>query len=247
MSSFELIPAIDLLDGQVVRLQQGKRDQQTIYSSEPADFAENFERAGATRLHIVDLNGAFDGKFGNLELVKEVRQVTKMTIELGGGIRSYDAAKVAWDAGVDEVILGTSAVENKEFIKEILSKDPDRTIIGIDAKDGYVATRGWVEKSKLKATDFAQQMHDLGCKKIIYTDISTDGMLTGPNVSAVKEMATSVPTLDVIASGGVSSLTDIEAIMELNLDNVKGVISGKALYDGRIDLALAVRLAKKQQ
>ncbi|MDX1973837.1 MAG: 1-(5-phosphoribosyl)-5-[(5-phosphoribosylamino)methylideneamino]imidazole-4-carboxamide isomerase [Candidatus Sumerlaeia bacterium] len=247
MNSFQLIPAIDLLDGKVVRLQQGKRDQQTIYSSEPANFAENFERAGAERLHIIDLNGAFDGKFGNLELVREVRQVTRMQIELGGGIRSMKAAEEAWAAGVDDVILGTSAVEDHAFLRQILAQHGDRTIVGIDAKDGFVATRGWVEKSTLEATEFARMMRDLGCQKIIYTDISTDGMLSGPNLSAVRKISESVPELKVIASGGISSLTDIEAIMDLHLPNVVGVISGKALYDGQIDLALAVRLAKRRR
>lgn len=244
-NSFQLIPAIDLLDGEVVRLQQGIRTQKTIYSSEPANFAENFERAGAERIHIIDLNGAFDGKFGNMALVREVRQVTTLQIELGGGIRSMAAAQEAWDNGVNDVIIGTSAVENLDFVSLILKSDSHRTIVGIDAKDGFVATRGWVEKSSIEATEFARRMRDLGCKKVIYTDISTDGMLSGPNLQAIRNMSESVPDIQVIASGGISSLTDIEAIMDLQLPNVGGVISGKALYDGRIDLALAVRLAKR--
>jgi len=243
-TGFELIPAIDLLDGNVVRLQQGRRDDQTIYSSDPTAFAENFERAGARILHIVDLNGAFDGRFGNLHLVRQIRQVTKMHLELGGGIRSIEDAEEAWDAGVDDVIIGTKAVEDLDFAKTILGEHGDRVIVGVDARDGFVATRGWTEQSSLNAIDFAFRMRDLGCRKIIYTDIATDGMLTGPNLDALRSIATQVPELSVIASGGISSLTDIEAIRELGLSNVPGCISGRALYDGRIDLALAVRIAR---
>lgn len=244
MSSFELIPAIDLLDGDVVRLQQGRRGDKTIYSNDPAAFAENFERAGASILHIVDLNGAFDGRFGNLHLVREIRQATKMHLELGGGVRSMEDAESAWEAGANDVIIGTKAVEDMDFVREILREFGDAVIIGVDARDGFVATRGWTERSSIPAIEFARRMADLGCRKIIYTDIATDGMLGGPNIEALKAMAESVPTLKVIASGGVSSMTDIEAIRDLGLPNVPGCISGRALYDGRIDLALAVRIAR---
>ncbi len=241
---FELIPAIDLLDGNVVRLQQGRREDQTIYSSDPTAFAENFEKAGARILHIVDLNGAFDGRFGNLHLVREIRQVTKMHLELGGGIRSVEDAEEAWEAGVDDVIIGTRAVEDIDFVRDVLKENAERVIIGVDARDGFVATRGWTEQSEISAIDFAKRMLDLGCGKIIYTDIATDGMLQGPNLEALRTIAGAVPELQVIASGGVSSLTDIEAIRELGLPNVPGCISGRALYDGRMDLALAVRIAR---
>ncbi len=242
--SFELIPAIDLLDGNVVRLQQGRREEQTIYSSDPTAFAENFERAGARILHIVDLNGAFDGRFGNLHLVRQIRQVTKMHLEFGGGIRSVSDAEEAWSAGVDDVIIGTRAVEDIEFVRNVLKEHSDRVIIGVDARDGYVATRGWTEQSQTTALEFAKRMLDLGCRKIIYTDIATDGMLEGPNLEGLKTIARAVPEMQVIASGGISSLTDIEATRELGLPNVPGCISGRALYDGRIDLALAVRIAR---
>jgi len=244
VSSFELIPAIDLLDGDVVRLQQGRRGDKTIYSNDPAAFAENFERAGASILHIVDLNGAFDGRFGNLHLVREIRQATKMHLELGGGVRSMEDAEAAWEAGANDVIIGTKAVEDMDFVRDILRESGDAVIIGVDARDGFVATRGWTERSSIPAIEFAQRMAELGCRKIIYTDIATDGMLGGPNIEALKTMAQAVPTLKVIASGGVSSMTDIEAIRDLGLSNVPGCISGRALYDGRIDLALAVRIAR---
>ncbi len=243
-NQFEVIPAIDLLDGQVVRLAQGKRDERTIYSDDPVAFAQLFQQAGATRLHVVDLNGAFDGKFGNLEQVHAIRANATMKVELGGGIRSYADAKTAWDAGVDEVIIGTRAVEDVEFIKSILKTDAERVIVGIDAKDGYVATRGWTESSSIAAIDFARRMHEIGCKRIIYTDIATDGMLSGPNLAALTSMAQAIPDLEVVASGGISSVPDLQAVADLGLPNIVGAISGRALYDGRIDLATAVRIVQ---
>ena len=241
MTNFEIIPAIDLLDQKVVRLAKGKRDQVTIYSDDPVAFARQFENAGATRLHVVDLNGAFDGEFANLALVKAICGSTSMRVELGGGIRSLADAETIWEAGVHDAIIGTRAVEDEEFTRQILEQYPDRTIIGVDAKDGMVATRGWVEASDKTAIDFARKMHGLGCRRIIYTDIDTDGMLTGPNLEAQKAMAESLPELEVVASGGISTTEDFEALIALGCSNIVGAITGRAVYDGRIDLASAVQ------
>lgn len=242
--TFELIPAIDLLDRQVVRLEKGQRDKRTVYSDDPLQFARQFEQAGARRLHVVDLNGAFDGEYGNLELVRAIRAETAMRVELGGGIRTIEAARQAWDAGIDDVIIGTRAVEDATFMQELLKLQPERVVLGIDARDGYVATRGWIESSQIPAIDFARRMQDLGCRRVIYTDIDTDGMLSGPNLDAMKSMCEAVPDLEVVASGGISSLEDIAALRDLGLPNLVGAISGRALYDGRIDLASAMRLCR---
>ncbi|MDK2971302.1 MAG: phosphoribosylformimino-5-aminoimidazole carboxamide ribotide isomerase [Candidatus Sumerlaeota bacterium] len=245
MAGFEVIPAIDLLDGQVVRLAQGKREEKTVYSDDPVAFARQFEEAGAGRVHVVDLNGAFDGEFGNLDLVRAICKNTKMRVELGGGIRSTKAAEQAWAAGVDEVIIGTRAVEDTDFVSRLCKQRPRAVIVGIDAREGYVATRGWIQSSSEEAVAFALRMQDLGCHRIIYTDIATDGMLSGSNLEALSRMCSAVPDLEVVASGGISTLEDIVAVRDLGFANLAGAISGKAVYDGRIDLASALRIASK--
>jgi phosphoribosylformimino-5-aminoimidazole carboxamide ribotide isomerase len=243
--SFEIIPAIDLLDGHVVRLEQGRRDKRTIYSKDPVGFVKKFESAGARRLHVVDLNGAFEGQYGNLELVRQITTSTKMTVELGGGVRSHEAAEEALAAGVHEVILGTRAVEDTAFVQSILKSHGQQVIVGIDARDGMVATRGWIQSSQLDAVSFALTLQELGCRRVIYTDIATDGMLGGPNLEALRTLATAAPDLEVVASGGVATIEDLLAIRALGLRNIVGAITGKALYDGRLDLASAVqRLAQ---
>lgn len=238
---FEVIPAIDLLDGAVVRLSQGRREHCTVYSADPVGQARKFAAAGARRLHIVDLNGAFDGAFQHLDIVRDICRSTPLTVELGGGIRTREAAELAWDAGVADVILGTKAVEDVDLLQDLLKARPNNVIVGIDARDGRVATRGWIQTEGLDALDFALRLQDFGCRRIIYTDISTDGMMTGPNLVALRRMAATVSDIEMIASGGVSSVADLVAVKKLGLPNVVGSIIGKAIYDGQLDLASAVQ------
>lgn len=242
--SFEIIPAIDLLDGAVVRLSQGRREFCTVYSADPVGQARKFAAAGARRLHIVDLNGAFDGALQHLDIVRDICRHTPLTVELGGGIRTREAAESVWEAGVDDVILGTKAVEDADLLQELIKARPCHVVVGIDARDGRVATRGWIQTEGLDALDFALRLQDFGCRRIIYTDISTDGMLKGPNLDALRRMAATVPDMEVIASGGVSRVDDLVAIKNLGLTNIVGSIVGKAIYDGQLDLASAVQTLK---
>ncbi len=238
---FEIIPAIDLLERRVVRLSRGRRDECTVYSDDPVKFARSFEEAGAKRLHVVDLDGAFSGQFGNLDLVAEIAKATSMRVELGGGIRSRANAEQAFAAGVHDVILGTKAIEDHELVADLLKHFPDRVIMGVDAKDGYVAIKGWVETAQTLATDLAQGLFDLGARRIIYTDIATDGLLTGPNMPALKSMAACVPQMELVASGGVSRLEDLVQLADSGIPSLVGAITGRALYEGRLDLASAVQ------
>lgn len=245
-TAFEVIPAIDLLGGQVVRLRQGKRDEVTVYSDDPVAFARDFTAAGARHLHVVDLDGAFDGAFRHLDALARIRRETDMRIELGGGVRSREAAEAAWQAGVDQVIVGTRALEDRAFIAGLLADEPARVIVGVDMLDGMVATRGWVEKATVPGVDFVRQMAALGCRRVIVTDVSTDGMMTGPNHGMLSDVAAAAPGMEIIASGGVRSVDDMLSIRALGIPNIVGAITGKALYEGRIDLAQAVQLLAPQ-
>ncbi len=238
--AFLPIPAIDLMDGQVVRLERGEAGQRTVYSDDPAAVAQQFEAAGAHRLHVVDLDGAFSGQPVNLEAIAAIRAAVGMKIELGGGLRTRAAVEQVIELGIDYAILGTKAVHDRAFVKELATHHGLRMIIGIDARDGMVAVEGWRETSKLDALEFACELEDLGIGTLIYTDIATDGMLTGPNLAALEKVADAVQ-IDVIASGGVSRYEDLEAIRGLERHNLIGAIIGKAIYEGRLDLAEAVR------
>lgn len=233
-----IYPAIDIKDGCCVRLTQGNYDMKAVYSTNPVEVALDFENKGAKYLHMVDLDGAKTGKSQNIELVVDICSKLKMPVQLGGGIRNLDNIDFALSKGVERVILGTSAVRNKELVKEAINKYGDRIVIGIDAKDGFVAIEGWYEASEYKAVEFGKMMESIGAKTIIYTDISRDGMLSGPNLKAMEEMASALK-LDVIASGGVSCLKDIK---ELKGTGVSGVIVGRALYTGDVDLVDALRI-----
>ncbi len=237
-----IIPAIDLKDGKCVRLRQGKFDDVTVYYENPADVAKKWQDEGAEVLHVVDLDGAKDGKISNLPSIQKIRKTFKGKIEVGGGIRRFNDIKLLIEEGVDRVILGTVAVQSPEFVKEVCEMFPSRIIVGIDAKDGYVAVKGWVEVTSLKATEVAVKLQDYGIWGVIYTDISRDGMLVGPNLKATEELVNTLQ-VPVIASGGVSSLNDI-----LNLKKIKGlwgVITGKALYEGKINLREATLAVRK--
>ena len=237
-----LFPAIDLKDGSCVRLLRGDMDAATVFNDSPSDQARAFVDAGADWLHIVDLNGAFDGQSVNGDAVRGILDVTRaagVQVQLGGGLRTPDHV-AGWLAdGVDRVILGTAAVKDPALVIESCKAYPDRVAVGVDARGGRVAVEGWAETSDLAADELAQRFEDAGGAALIYTDIDRDGAMQGPNVDATVALARAI-SIPVIASGGVSSLADVEAFLPHEADGVAGVISGRAIYDGRIDLAAAL-------
>ncbi len=236
-----IIPAIDLKDGKCVRLLQGKKEEVTVYSDDPVETARQWVDMGAKLLHVVDLDGAFTGEQKNFDIIKKIRRSIHIPIELGGGIRNLERIDDLMRMGVDRTIIGTSAAKEPEMVKEACKKYPGKVVVGIDAKDGKVAVKGWVEVTELEAIAFARQMESFGAAGIIYTDISRDGMLTGPNIEAMGKMVQAVK-IPVIASGGVSRLDDIKSL--LKIENLWGVITGKALYSGALDLKQAIEIAK---
>ncbi|MBA4374166.1 MAG: 1-(5-phosphoribosyl)-5-((5-phosphoribosylamino)methylideneamino)imidazole-4-carboxamide isomerase [Thermodesulfovibrio sp.] len=235
-----IIPAIDLKDGQCVRLQQGKKEAVTVYSGDPVATARKWETCGAKVLHIVDLDGAFTGKQKNLQSILEIRKQLKISIEVGGGIRDIVTVDKLVSAGIDRVILGTSAIEDPGFVGEACNKFPGRIFVGIDAKDGMVAVRGWEHVSAIEAKELARRIETVGVSGIIYTDIARDGMLTGPNLPALQEMIKTV-AIPVIASGGIATIEDVRNL--LTIPNVWGAITGKAIYSGSLDLKEAISVA----
>jgi len=235
-----VIPAIDIKGGKVVRLLQGDYAKETVYSNSPLDIARKWDSCGAKIIHIVDLDGALEGKLKNEETVRRIASEVKAEVELGGGIRDEAAIESVLGSGVARVVLGTSALD-EGFVKRMGWRFGKKIIVGIDAKDGIVRTKGWMQKTNFKAVDFARRLEDTGIGGIIYTDIAKDGMLEGPNITELESML-KVTSLGVIASGGVSALEDITELKALESRGLVGVIIGKALYDGRIDLAEAVRL-----
>lgn len=230
-----IYPAIDIIDGKCVRLQQGSYSDVTIFGNDPVEMALKWEQQGAKYLHVVDLDGARSGNSDNSEVIRQIACKLSIPVQLGGGIRSLDTIENILSYGVSRVILGTSAVNNQDMLKTALKEYKDKIAVGIDAKDGMVAIHGWEKTSDFTAIEFAKKVEELGAKTVIYTDISRDGMLQGPNLAAMSEMA-KVVKIEVIASGGVSCLKDI---VNLNVTGVKGVIVGKALYTGNIDLTEA--------
>ena len=229
-----VIPAIDIKNGNCVRLLQGDPDKETIYSDSPVSMAREFESMGAGLIHVVDLDGAFEGHPVNFDLVASVAGAVNIPIEIGGGIRNVDTVKRYLDAGVKRIILG-SAILEKEF-EEIIAAYPENIIAGIDARDSMVATKGWKNVTSVKATDVIGAVIKKGIKEIIYTDIATDGMLGGPNINAYTEILQAFPGLRLVASGGVSAADDLVKLRELEDQGLVGAIVGKAIYDGRIDL-----------
>jgi phosphoribosylformimino-5-aminoimidazole carboxamide ribotide isomerase len=236
-----IIPAIDLKDGRCVRLLQGRADAVTVYSDRPEDVAKRWQELGAKMIHVVDLDGAFSGTQKNIEGIKNIRRAVSVDIEVGGGIRDMERIEMLLGLGINRVILGTVAIERPELVKEASRRFPGRIIVGIDAKDGLVAVKGWVEVTSVKAKELALKMEEYGAWGIIYTDISRDGMLTGPNIEAIREMVEAV-NIPVIASGGVSSIDDIKRLKEIK--GLWGVITGKALYTGAIDLKEAIEIGR---
>ena len=237
-----LYPAIDLKDGQCVRLYQGRMDRATVFNTDPAGQARAFKEAGCRWLHLVDLDGAFAGKPKNRTAVEGILASISVPVQLGGGIRSRETLESWLERGVSRVILGTAAVRNPKLVRECAQAYPGRVAVGIDARDGRVAVEGWAESTDLAAADLALRFEDAGVAAIIYTDIARDGAMKGPNVEATASLAGGVST-PVIASGGVSSLADLQALRDCGTV-LDGVISGKALYDGALDLAEAIALLR---
>ncbi len=238
-----LIPAIDLKDGQCVRLRQGRMDDSTVFSDDPVAMAGRWVEAGARRLHIVDLNGAIQGKPVNAKVIREIaRTWPEVPIQVGGGIRDEETIERYLDSGVSYVIIGTGAVNEPHFVADAALAYPGHVIVGLDAKDGKVAIDGWSKLSNHDVIDLARHFERDGVTAIIYTDISRDGMLSGVNVSATAELARAV-TIPVIASGGIASIDDIRALCEVSNEGIVGAVLGRALYENRIDFAECQKLA----
>ena len=235
----EVIPAIDLLDGRCVRLYQGDYEQSQVFNENPLEVALQFQNQGATRLHVVDLDGAKEGNSVNLDTIAEIVKNLTIPVQVGGGLRNKESIERLFNLGVERAIVGTVAVENPELVKQLCEEFPQKIAIGIDARDGKVATKGWLETSTVEATDLAQQISDKAAA-IIYTDISRDGTLVGPNMEALREVAEISP-VPVIASGGISSLTDLLGLLSVESLGVNGVIVGKAIYTGAVDLTEAIQ------
>ena len=236
-----LFPAIDLKDGACVRLAQGDMNRATVYETDPAAQARRFADIGFPWLHMVDLNGAFEGRSVNGAAVDAILDATDMKVQLGGGIRDMTAIEGWLGRGVARVILGTVALRDPDLVREAARAFPDRVAVGIDARDGRVAVEGWAEQSDIEVLDLARQFDDAGVAAIIFTDIARDGVMTGPNVAATADLARALTTA-VIASGGVSCLDDLRALKDVADAGIAGVISGRALYDGRLDAAEALAL-----
>ena len=234
-----IIPAIDLKDGQCVRLRQGLMEDSTVFSDDPVAMAAQWVKAGTRRLHLVDLNGAFAGEPVNGEVVTAIAQAYPgLPIQIGGGIRSLETIEAYVKAGVSYVIIGTKAVREPEFVGEACRAFPGKVIVGLDAKNGMVATDGWAELSGLKATDLARQFDALGVSAVVYTDIARDGMMQGVNVEATVEMA-KASSIPVIASGGITNMDDIKALASVASSGICGAITGRAIYEGTLDVAEA--------
>jgi len=243
-----ILPAIDIKDGQCVRLYQGDYAKATVYDSDPARVAERWHKVGAKWLHVVDLDGATRGHPVNLNLLKRMRAVTHAHIEVGGGLRSMDDIEQVFNVGINRAILGTIAITNRTLLQEALTRYGDRIVVGLDARDGKVAIAGWLETSSIIATDLAIELSAIGVRRFIYTDIARDGALTGPNIEAIAHMQEAITRstnmYSLIASGGVSSLADLHVLAAMG---VEGAIVGKALYTGDIDLHAAIQELEREQ
>jgi len=238
-----LFPAIDLKNGQCVRLEQGDMARATVFNLDPAAQAQSFAAQGFEYLHVVDLDGAFAGKPINAQAVEAMLKVIKMPVQLGGGIRDLATVEAWLSKGITRVIIGTAAVRDPAFVKEAAAKFPGRVAVGLDARDGKVAVEGWAETSTVTALEIAQRFEDAGVAAIIFTDIARDGLLKGLNLDATIALADSI-TIPVIASGGLASIEDIKAMLSPRAKKLAGAIAGRALYDGRVDPAAALELIR---
>jgi phosphoribosylformimino-5-aminoimidazole carboxamide ribotide isomerase len=238
-----IIPAIDLKGGQCVRLSQGDMDRATVYSENPAEMAKTWQSMCAQRIHVVDLNGAVSGQPKNRDAIIAIVSAVSVPVQLGGGIRDIETIKEYFSCGIDRVILGTAAIKNPLFLEESCRAWPGRIIVGIDATDGMVCVQGWTEKTAMSVVDLVKKIEHLPLAAIVFTDIKRDGMLTGPNIESTAQLARSTH-IPVIASGGVSRIEDIEALLTAEQSGVSGVIIGRALYTGNIDLQECIRIAE---
>lgn len=229
------IPAIDLIDGKCVRLLQGDYSKKTQYTGDPVDIAVSFQDQGTKYIHIVDLDAAKDGSFGNQKVIKKIISAVSIPVEVGGGVRNRERINILLDSGADRIILGTIIIKEQSFVQELVDEFGDRLAAGIDAKNGIVRISGWTEKGNIKSIDLGKRVKQMGFSLIIYTDIVADGMMKGPNIIEVKKMAQKTE-LPVIASGGISSIEDVKKIKQLEKYGVSGVISGKAIYEGVISV-----------
>ncbi|OQY55662.1 MAG: 1-(5-phosphoribosyl)-5-[(5-phosphoribosylamino)methylideneamino]imidazole-4-carboxamide isomerase [Desulfobacteraceae bacterium 4572_88] len=241
-----IIPAVDIKDGKCVRLLQGRMEDETIFSDDPAAMAKRWGDQGAELIHVVDLNGAFEKSPQNLEAIKKIIKTVKADIQIGGGIRSRETVEMYLELGVRKVVLGTAAIQYPRMAVNMCNKYPDRIVIGIDARDGYVAVEGWSQTTRIRAADLAMQFEESGVAAVNFTDIHRDGMQTGPNIDATRELAEAVD-IPVVASGGVSNIEDIQKLLPLEASGVTGIITGRALYSGTLDLREAIVLSKHGQ
>jgi phosphoribosylformimino-5-aminoimidazole carboxamide ribotide isomerase len=232
-----LYPAIDIKNGSCVRLEQGDFDKVTKYSDSPVEMAKQFEAAGASKLHIVDLDGARSGENSNLEIIKEIVNNTNLFIEVGGGVRTIDRVKALIESGINRVIIGTAAIENPQLVKDAVTNFGDKIAVGVDARDGYVAIHGWEKVTETDSLTFCKQLEEVGVTTVIYTDIARDGMLTGPNLKVYESLLKNTG-LNIIASGGIGSIQDL---VELNKLGVEGAITGKAIYEGKFTVEEALQ------
>ncbi len=242
--AFQVIPAIDIQGGKAVRLRQGRMEDQTVFSDSPLEVARGFAAAGATRIHVVDLDGAFSGRPVNFDIIRRIVNAVDVPVQVGGGVRNYEIAARYLGSGVSRIILGTTIVRNPEEVVRITKAYPGMVAAGIDAKEGFVAIRGWVEVTGVTAVDLARRMEESGISCFIYTDISRDGMLTGPNFPSIRGFAKGLST-PVIASGGVSAIKDLATLKEMEDDGVCGVVIGRAIYDGSILLSDALEMERR--
>lgn len=231
-----ILPAIDLKDGRCVRLRQGRADDVTVYGDDPAAQARDWRAQGGRELHVVDLDGAFAGVPKHLDVIRRIIDAFGGPVEVGGGIRTPDALRAVLEAGAARAIIGSAALEDPSFLTQAYDLYGDRLAVGIDARDGFVQTKGWVETTKVRATDLAAAVAKIGIRTIIYTDTATDGMLGGPNLTQMAAICDAAPTCQITASGGVSSPYDVENLKALERPNLRAAIVGKALYDGRTTL-----------
>ena len=237
--SFEIIPAIDLLDSKVVRLFKGKYSEETVFSDDPVKVAKNWEQDGAQRIHLVDLNGAREGSIYHLEIIKKIAESTSIPIQVGGGIRSLSNVEELLDAGVDRVILGSIIIKDRNTAIRAISEYGDSVICGIDSLNGQILIQGWEENSNIESLELARELVSVGATRFIHTDISRDGTLEGPNINSMKEFSGIIGDIPLIASGGIGSLDDIRNISSINIE---GVIVGRALYTGDVKLPDALRI-----
>jgi len=236
----QLIPAIDLHEGECVRLYQGDITQKTVYSSKPVEMAKKWEKCGAKLLHVVDLDGAFAGKPKNTDVIEEISEALNIPVQVGGGVRTEESVELLFGIGVSRIVIGTSAYNNPDFLLRIASKYPKKIILGIDAKNMMVAVKGWVDITEVSACDMIKRFKNVPLGGIVYTDIARDGTMQGPNTEALREVASYSP-FPIIASGGISSEEDLRKIVQLNVPNIESAILGKSLYSGAIDLAKAIQ------